>query len=159
MVKEPCIQLVLTTSSPLRSSPLRSSPLLSTTPTRIVDDGVRNVTDALKKSGRWDDTLLVVTSDNGGIMKGNNYPLRGLKATVWEGGTRVMAFVAGGHVEALPGFEDHLKNTTNERFIHVSDWYATLSTMVGVDPTDNATYDGVVRPIDGIDVWPLITGK
>ena len=68
---------------------------------RIVDDGIRNVTAALKKSGRWDDTLILVTSDNGGINMGNNYPLRGLKATVWEGGTRVMAFVAGGFLEAV----------------------------------------------------------
>ena len=68
-----------------------------------------------------------------------------------------MAFVAGGFLEAVPGFKQHLKNTTNERFVHVSDWYATLSTLAGVDPTDNVTYDGVLRPIDGIDVWPLLT--
>jgi len=124
---------------------------------RLVDDGVANVTAALRAAGRWDDTLLLVTSDNGGIQRGNNYPLRGLKATVWEGGTRVMAFVAGGYLEAEPGFDAHLRNTTSERFVHISDWYATFSALAGVDPADNATYDGVVRPIDGIDVWPLLT--
>ena len=89
---------------------------------RVVDDGISNLTAALKRTGRWNDTLLVVTSDNGGIMKGNNYPFRGLKATVWEGGTRVMAFVAGGFLEAVPNFATHLKGTTNDRLIHISDW-------------------------------------
>ena len=49
-----------------------------------------------------------------------------------------------------------MKGTTNDRLIHVSDWYTTFATLVGVDPTDDIVYDGVVRPIDGIDVWPLV---
>ena len=76
---------------------------------RIVDDGISNVTDALRSSGRWNDTLLLITSDNGGILQGNNFPLRGEKATTWEGGSRVMAFVAGGFLEAVPGFDEHLR--------------------------------------------------
>mgnify|MGYP000008483854 CR=1 FL=1 len=28
---------------------------------------------------------------------------------------------------------------------------------MGVDPTDNVTMDGAVRPIDSINVWPLLT--
>ena len=112
---------------------------------RVVDDGVANLTAALHRTKRWENTLLVVTSDNGGIMSGNNYPLRGLKTTVWEGGTKVMAFIAGGFLEAVPNFETHLKGTTNERLIHVSDWYATFSTLVSVDPSDDVVYDGVVR--------------
>ena len=122
----------------------------------VVDDGIKNITTALRATGRWNSTLIVVTADNGGIDKGNNFPLRGHKATTWEGGSRVMAFVAGGFLEAVPNFDSHLKGTTNDRLIHVSDWYPTFANLAGVDPTDNATYAGVVRPIDGIDVWPLI---
>jgi arylsulfatase I/J len=38
----------------------------------------------------WKDTLVVITSDNGGPMyannAANNWPLKGYKFTSWEGG-------------------------------------------------------------------------
>jgi arylsulfatase A-like enzyme len=33
-----------------------------------LDYGIGNVTAALKASGQWDNTLIVVTSDNGGPL-------------------------------------------------------------------------------------------
>ena len=86
----------------------------------VVDTGIGNLTATIKAQGLWDDTLLIITSDNGGVGPGNNYPFRGMKATPWEGGTRVMGFISGGFLpEALRG-----KNF--ERVIGVQDWYPTL---------------------------------
>ena len=60
-----------------------------------MDDAVVNITQALKESGLYENTIIVFFSDNGGpIMKGaNNWPLKWGKGTVFEGGTRTPAFV------------------------------------------------------------------
>ena len=52
----------------------------------VVDTGIGNLTDAMRARGMWASTLLLVTSDNGGIGPGNNFPLRGHKMEPWEGG-------------------------------------------------------------------------
>jgi arylsulfatase A-like enzyme len=57
-----------------------------------VDEGIGNVTNALRKAGMWDDTVLIITTDNGGptnvcSVQGSSNRGRGGKCTVWEGGT------------------------------------------------------------------------
>lgn len=103
----------------------------------VLDEGVKNVTDALKRTGLYDNTLLIFSSDNGGWIQsdhgGNNYPLRGGKVTDFEGGVRAAAIVAGGYLEkAAP----HLVGARSNLLIHLVDWYATL---VGLTTTATAT--------------------
>ncbi|MFG0254057.1 MAG: sulfatase-like hydrolase/transferase, partial [Rhodopirellula sp. JB053] len=59
-----------------------------------VDRGVGLVTDALKKRGRFENTLVVFLSDNGGksVFGSSNAPFRGVKGDTWEGGFRVPMF-------------------------------------------------------------------
>ena len=57
-----------------------------------MDDAVGRVLAKVREMGQEDDTLIVFTSDNGGPTRqttSNNVPLRGFKATTWEGGVRV----------------------------------------------------------------------
>lgn len=59
------------------------------------------VTSAMKKEGMWANTLWVMSGDNGSPTggwgaAGSNAPLRGSKASNWEGGVRVFAFASGG---------------------------------------------------------------
>ena len=110
---------------------------------KVLDDGIRNVTDALKSAGMYDETLVVAHSDNGGVGGGNNYPMRGQKQTPWQGGTRVMGLLSGGFIPT------HLRGTVSTVTIHVADWFATFSTLVGVDPSNTVTIAGAPRPIDG----------
>ena len=48
---------------------------------------------ALMRADKYRDTMIVFMSDNGGAEKGSNWPLRGGKNSVWEGGTKSVAFV------------------------------------------------------------------
>ncbi len=56
-----------------------------------MDDGIGKVLAALKRNGKFRNTIIVFTSDNGGQLEAgaNNGPLRDGKQSVYEGGLRV----------------------------------------------------------------------
>lgn len=61
---------------------------------RQMDRAIGVVLDELERLNLLDDTLIVFTSDNGGVSSGDayqtsNFPLRGGKGKQWEGGIRV----------------------------------------------------------------------
>ena len=121
---------------------------------KYIDDVIGELVDSLTDKGMWSDTLLVLSSDNGGqIFAGNNYPLKGLKGSDWQGGIRVNAFVSGGY---LP---DDMRGMKTDEYIHLADWYATFSNLAGVDPTDEAAALAGLPEIDSLDMWPLISGQ
>ena len=107
-----------------------------------VDEAVGQIVASLKKSGMLENTLIVFSSDNGGPPPGNNTPLREFKGTIYEGGTRAAAFAHWpGHVPA---------GKTIEGAMHIIDWYPTLIGLAGGSLKQ-------ALPIDGKDVWPMIT--
>jgi len=127
--------------------------------TAMADEVIGNVTDALRAKGMWPRLLVLMSSDNGGPSgtdadSANNFPLRGGKYSDFEGGVRVAAFVSGGFVPVAR------RGAAADGYIHLCDWYATLSRLAGVDPTDDAT-DSLghpLPPIDSLDVWPYLAG-
>ena len=108
-----------------------------------MDEAIGNVTNALKNRSMWNDTLMVFTTDNGGpvTVGANNYPLRGSKHTVWEGGTRGSAFIHGTMLQKT-GY-------VNNGMIHSVDWYPTLLAAADIK-TD-------VGNIDGMNVWSTVS--
>lgn len=56
---------------------------------RAIDRGVGRILDKLEEEGLNENTLVVFVNDNGGAKFASNEPLRGEKATMWEGDSRV----------------------------------------------------------------------
>ena len=125
----------------------------------VLDDGIGNLTAQLRESQLWENTIFMLSADNGGdcgYQSGfaSNYPLLGRKCQSYDGGTRTAAFVAGGLIPAA------LRGTTNDDLFHVADWYHTLSKLAGVDPADDWTdpETKLTHGIDGVDIWPSLMG-
>jgi arylsulfatase A-like enzyme len=58
-----------------------------------LDDSVGQVLSAVRDAGIDARTMVLFTSDNGAPRVGSNAPLRGFKASTWEGGMRVPTIV------------------------------------------------------------------
>lgn len=117
-----------------------------------LDDGIVAIIDKLKEKKMWDDTVFIVTTDNGGNLGGSgiNYPLRGGKYTFWQGGVRAVGFVAGGD-NFIPAAR---RGTVWDGQMHAADWYSTIAALAGVSTEDTGPL-----PTDGIDIWAgLVSG-
>jgi len=133
----------------------------------LADAHVGAVVDALVARGMWNDTLLVLSADNGGPVFGqaagcalcdgsagaNNWPLRGGKHSNWEGGVRANALISGGLVPPA------LRGVPVEGFTAIEDWYVTLAGLAGItNTTDERAARAGLPPVEGHDLWPYLSG-
>ena len=93
-----------------------------------------NVTAALKQTGLWADTLVIFSTDNGGPADNydhnmaSNWPLRGTKGTLFDGGVRGVGIVSGGAVPL------DRRGMVLKGLVHVSDWFHTIVSYAGINP-------------------------
>lgn len=120
-----------------------------------LDDSVGKVLAALDRLGLAENTLLIFTSDNGGVVEDGyesvinsahrcNGTLRGFKGTQFEGGHRV-PFIARwpGHVPA---------GTENGELLALTDMCATFAALIGVALPANAA-------LDSMNALPALLGQ
>jgi len=113
-----------------------------------LDRSVGRIVDALEKNGLTDNTLIIITSDNGGAsyieLADINNPYRGWKLTHFEGGT---------HIPFMAKWPDQIEAGT--KFIpvvHHNDIFQTIAAAGNANvPTD--------RILDGVDFLPFVNGS
>jgi len=123
-----------------------------------LDENVGRVVKTIDELGLADRTILVFFSDNGGVnwlddrMRSqvhmdspptSNLPLRGGKATLYEGGTREPCLVVWPGV-TRPG-------STSDAMLQSIDFYPTLLEMLGLKPDPQ-------RKLDGMSFTPALRG-
>jgi len=113
-----------------------------------IDWSVGQVMEALERTGVAGNTWVIFTSDNGpwlsyGDHAGSAYPLREGKGTNWEGGTREPCIMRWpGKIPA---------GTESKEMLMSLDLFPTIAELIGAELPKH--------PIDGLDVWPIISGK
>ena len=108
-----------------------------------VDDAIGRVVRKLKVEGMYENSLILLMSDNGAPVCTQNIPpgerckrhcggsngmLRGSKMTDWEGGVRGLGVVSGGVIPK------NRRGGTYSGLLSQTDWYAAFASLAGVAP-------------------------
>ena len=110
---------------------------------RALDEAVGRLLAALVETGTAERTIVIFTSDNGGVQYSSMGGLARQKGHLWEGGIRVPAFVRWPGV--IPA------GVTTRQVASTIDWSATILAAAGVRPAPE-------YPLDGIDLLPVLSG-
>ncbi len=110
---------------------------------REMDWSVGELFSALRENGLDDNTMVLFTSDNGPWYQGSRGGLRGVKGETYEGGMRVPM------VARYPGRIP--KGAATNAFASALDLLPTFGRLAG------AALPG--QPLDGTDIWPLLSGQ
>eukprot|EP01006_Ploeotia_vitrea_P022980 TRINITY_DN55428_c0_g1_i1.p1 TRINITY_DN55428_c0_g1~~TRINITY_DN55428_c0_g1_i1.p1 ORF type:complete len:663 (-),score=76.31 TRINITY_DN55428_c0_g1_i1:895-2883(-) len=117
-----------------------------------MDTAIGRVFDAFKRKDIWNNTLVIFSSDNGGPIPGDyvhmdigasNYPLRGGKFSLAEGGVKATGIMYGPTLGVPQGKKYN-------GLMHVADWLPTLATTVA------ASIEGINGKLDGIDQYKAL---
>jgi arylsulfatase A-like enzyme len=130
-----------------------------------LDDSIGQLT-TLLTNAVGDDWVILCMGDNGGMVRwattgnstdnapnwpasaGDNYPLRGSKTTLFQGGVRSTSFItAGSGSNYIPS---SMRGTTYDGLMHACDIAATVLGLGGVNVSKHSN-------IDGLDHWDAIT--
>ncbi|XP_055333770.1 arylsulfatase B-like [Paramacrobiotus metropolitanus] len=112
-----------------------------------LDESVGRAHRALQSRGMDSNTILIFTTDNGGPAAGfnynhaNNWPLRGVKDTLWEGGVRGSAFIWSPLLQSA--------GRVSTQMMHITDWLPTILSA--------AKHKGRLSELDGHNMWRALS--
>ncbi|XP_018021604.1 arylsulfatase B [Hyalella azteca] len=111
-----------------------------------LDHAVGSVVAALEETGHFQNSIIVFSSDNGASWNkmGLNWPLRGSKGSLFEGGTRVPAVVSSLRLAQ--------RGVVYTGLFHATDWYPTLLRAAGAPASAS-------EGLDGVDQWEALNGR
>ncbi|KAH9254123.1 hypothetical protein BASA81_007998 [Batrachochytrium salamandrivorans] len=127
-----------------------------------LDDALGDLERQYRVHGLWENTLVILLTDNGGMVnfspqpdgfpnspasQGSNYPLRGSKMTMFDGGVRSLGLITGGY---LPSSQ---YGKRYKGLAHVVDLSATVLGAAGLFPLKRESLK-----LDGTDLLPLLLG-
>lgn len=100
-----------------------------------IDFEIGRVFDAVNARGDWNNTLVIVASDNGGTnqFKDNNYPFHGTKGHFFEGSLRTPLIVR------WP--DQRYAGQTNDEIVAIQDIYPTVLAAAGLTQDERAAFD------------------
>eukprot|EP01084_Bolivina_argentea_P169995 294603_1 len=128
-----------------------------------LDTIIGNLIHRLKATNLWNDTVIILTTDNGGMpYYGNtsvtgktansysiNLPYRSGKHTLFEGGVLGNGFISGGNYKLLP---DIYRGKNNTILSHSIDWIPTIiEGMLGKIIDENEK-----QYLSGVNLWDYI---
>lgn len=113
-----------------------------------LDESVGRVVEVLNNKQMLHNSVILFTTDNGGPAAdfnknaASNWPLRGVKAAMWEGGVRGAGLLWSPKI-LNPG-------RVSQQMLHITDWLPTLVSAAGGDGSS-------IQSLDGIDMWKTLT--
>lgn len=113
-----------------------------------LDQSVGSVVEALAQAKILNNSIIIFSTDNGGPAAGfnlnaaSNYPLRGVKNNLWEGGLRGAGLIWSPLLKA--------RQIVSHQMIHITDWLPTLLHAAGGDSS-------VLQNIDGLNMWDVLS--
>lgn len=94
-----------------------------------LDSSVGEVVKALQHKHMLNNSIIIFSTDNGGPAEGfnlnaaSNWPLRGVKNTLWEGGVRGTGLIWSPLLQS--------KQRVSNQTLHITDWLPTLYHAAG----------------------------
>ncbi|CAG0893734.1 unnamed protein product [Cyprideis torosa] len=116
----------------------------------LLDQAIGEIVKALDDAGMLENSIIVFSSDNGGntgpmVFAGtgdsSNYPLKGTKASLFEGGTRVPGFIFSPLISA--------RSRLSSKLTHMVDWFPTLYAAAGGNVSEILSQ----TELDSFDQW------